>query len=112
MNDQKGKENTGGTMRLGDYPCVIAKDSQSAKLYKTLKINERHRHRYECNNDFRDQYETWGIRIVGTSPDKSLVEMIEAIDHPFMIATQFHPEFKSRPSRAHPLFDGFLKAMI
>lgn len=112
MNDQKGKENTGGTMRLGDYPCVIAKDSQSAKLYKTLKINERHRHRYECNNDFRDQYEAWGIKIVGTSPDKSLVEMIEAIDHPFMIATQFHPEFKSRPSRAHPLFDGFLKAMI
>lgn len=111
MNEQMGKENTGGTMRLGDYPCVISKSSKAAKLYKKLRTNERHRHRYECNNEFVDRYEQWGIRVVGTSPDNKLVEMIEAIDHPFMIATQFHPEFKSRPNRAHPLFDGFIKSM-
>lgn len=110
MDDQKGKENTGGTMRLGDYPCVVAKNSKSAKLYKTTKIVERHRHRYECNNAYREQYERWGIRAVGTSPDDELVEMIEAIDHPFMIGSQFHPEFKSRPGRPHPLFWGFIEA--
>ncbi len=112
MNDQKGKENTGGTMRLGDYPCVIAKDSTAAKIYGTTRIVERHRHRYECSNQYRDQYENWGIRAVGVSPDERLVEMIEAIDHPFMVASQFHPEFKSRPNHAHPMFDGFVKAMI
>jgi CTP synthase len=112
MNDQKGKENTGGTMRLGDYPCVIAKDSLSAKLYASTNIVERHRHRYECNNDYRDQYEAWGIRPVGTSPDNHLVEMIEAVDHPFAVASQFHPEFKSRPNRPHPLFKGFIAALL
>lgn len=112
MADQAGKENTGGTMRLGDYPCVIAKKSLAAQLYGTTKIVERHRHRYECNNDYRDEYEQWGIRAVGLSPDHHLVEMIEAIDHPFMIASQFHPEFKSRPNRPHPLFDGFVKSLL
>jgi CTP synthase len=111
MNDQKGKENTGGTMRLGDYPCVIEKGSVAAKIYGETKITERHRHRYECNNAFRQKYESWGIKAVGTSPDGTLVEMIEAIDHPFMVASQFHPEFKSRPNRAHPMFDGFIKAL-
>lgn len=111
MADQKGKENTGGTMRLGNYPCAIAKDSLSAKLYGSTKITERHRHRYECNNDFRDQYEKWGIKAVGTSPDGKLVEMIEAIDHPFFVASQFHPEFLSRPNRSHPMFKGFIASL-
>lgn len=112
MAGQKGMENTGGTMRLGNYPCVIAKDSKAAALYKTTKIDERHRHRYECNNDYRDQYEAWGIRAVGTSPDNHLVEIIEGINHPFFLASQFHPEFKSRPNRPHPLFHGFIAACI
>ena len=112
MDGQKGKENTGGTMRLGDYPCVIAKDSLAAKLYGTTNIVERHRHRLECDNDYREQYQKWGIRAVGLSPDGKLVEMIEAIDHPFMVASQFHPEFKSRPNRPHPMFTGFVKALL
>lgn len=112
MADQKGKENTGGTMRLGDYPCVIAKDSLTAKVYGTTKIVERHRHRYECNNTYRDQYETWGIRAAGTSPDGQLVEIIEGLNHPYFVASQFHPEFKSRPNRAHPMFKGFINALI
>ncbi|MBI3624501.1 CTP synthase [Candidatus Saccharibacteria bacterium] len=111
MNDQLGKENTGGTMRLGDYPCVIAKDSMTAKIYGTTQIVERHRHRLECANEYRDRYEQWGIRAVGTSPDNRLVEMIETIDHPFMVSSQFHPEFKSRPNRPHPMFNGFIKAV-
>ncbi len=112
MADQKGKENTGGTMRLGNYPCVIDKTSQVSKLYGTTKIVERHRHRYECNNDYRDQYTSWGIKDIGVSPDGKLVEMIEAVDHPYFVASQFHPEFKSRPNRAHPLFNGFIQASI
>jgi CTP synthase len=110
MADQEGKENTGGTMRLGDYPCQIAPDSLIAKLYGTTEITERHRHRYECNNDYRDQYESWGIRAAGLSPDGKLVEMIEGIDHPYFVASQFHPEFKSRPNRPHPMFRGFMEA--
>lgn len=110
MGDQVGKELTGGTMRLGDYPCVLSKTSLAAKLYKTTEIIERHRHRYEANNDYRDNYEQWGIKAVGTSPDGSLVEIIEATDHPFFIASQFHPEFKSRPNKPHPLFKGFVGA--
>jgi CTP synthase len=112
MADQRGKENTGGTMRLGDYPCEVLKGSKSAKLYGSTHIVERHRHRWECNNEYRSQYEAWGIRAVGHSPDQRLVEMIEAIDHPFMIASQFHPEFKSRPNRPHPLFHGLVQACL
>lgn len=112
MDGQQGLENTGGTMRLGDYPCVIDKDSLAARVYGSTKIVERHRHRYECNNDYRDQYEKWGIRAVGTSPDGQLVEMIEGITHPFFLASQFHPEFKSRPNRPHPLFFGFIRACL
>jgi CTP synthase len=108
MEDQKGLEGTGGTMRLGNYPCVVAKDSKVAKLYGKKEVQERHRHRYECNNAYRDQYESWGIRAVGTSPDNSLVEVIEGIDHPFFVASQFHPEFTSRPNRPQPLFNGFI----
>ncbi|HSX44568.1 MAG TPA: CTP synthase [Candidatus Saccharimonadales bacterium] len=112
MAGQRGKENTGGTMRLGDYPCVIEKGSLAEKVYGSTKIIERHRHRYECSNEYRDQYEKWGIKAVGTSPDNFLVEMIEAVNHPFFLASQFHPEFKSRPNRAHPMFDGFIKSFI
>ncbi len=112
MTHQRGKENTGGTMRLGDYPCILAKDSQAAKLYGTTKIVERHRHRYECNNEYVDKYESWGIRPVGKAPDGSLVEMIEAIGHPFFMASQFHPEFRSRPNRPHPMFRGFVGSLL
>jgi CTP synthase len=112
MSDQKGKENTGGTMRLGDYQCVLAKDSLAAKLYGTTKIVERHRHRGECSQDYRDKYEQWGIRAVGINPDNNLVEVIEGVDHPFFMASQFHPEFKSRPNRAHPMFYGFIGASL
>lgn len=112
MADQHGKENTGGTMRLGNYDCVIAEGSLSAKVYGATTIVERHRHRYECNNDYRDQYKSWGILPVGLSPDGNLVEMIEAVDHPFFMASQFHPELKSRPNRAHPMFDGFIASLL
>ncbi len=112
MSGQKGKENTGGTMRLGEYDCKLAKDSLAAKLYKTTEVVERHRHRYECNNTYRNQYESWGIRPVGVNEKNNLVEVIEGIDHPFFLASQFHPEFKSRPNRAHPMFAGFLKACL
>ncbi len=111
MNDQKGKENTGGTMRLGNYPCVLEKGSLAERLYKARKINERHRHRYECNNEYRDQYKKWGIKASGQSPDGNLVEIIEGLNHPFFIASQFHPEFKSRPNRPHPLFNGFIERL-
>jgi CTP synthase len=112
MADQKGRENTGGTMRLGEYPCAIAKGSKAAEVYGSTEVIERHRHRYECNNDYRDQYESWGIRASGLSPDGHLVEMIEAIGHPFFMASQFHPEFKSRPNHPHPMFTGFVASML
>lgn len=111
MDGQHGKELTGGTMRLGDYPCNLEKGSLVAKLYGTKSTLERHRHRYECNNAYRSFYEQWGIRDVGTSPDGKLVEIIEGIDHPFFVASQFHPEFKSRPNRPHPMFNGFIQAI-
>ncbi|MEO8784883.1 MAG: CTP synthase, partial [Candidatus Saccharimonadales bacterium] len=112
MAGQADKLNTGGTMRLGDYPCVVQNGSLAAKLYGTTKITERHRHRLECNNDYRDQYQKWGINPVGLSPDNHLVEMIEIVGHPFMLASQFHPEFKSRPDRPHPMFSGFIGALL
>lgn len=112
MQDQKGKENTGGTMRLGNYACTLEKGSLAAKVYGSNKIVERHRHRYECNNTYRSQYESWGIKPVGINPMNDLVEVIEAIDHPFFMASQFHPEFNSRPNRPHPMFDGFIKSLL
>lgn len=111
MEDQKGKEGTGGSMRLGNYPCQLVKGSKAEKVYKARTIEERHRHRYECNNDYREQYESWGIKAVGTSPDNHLVEIIEGTNHPYFVASQFHPEFTSRPSRPQPLFSGFISSL-
>ncbi len=111
MAGQEGKENTGGTMRLGDYNCHLAEDSLAFKAYGTSDIVERHRHRFECNNSYRDKYESWGIKASGINPDNNLVEVIEGVDHPFFMASQFHPEFKSRPNRAHPMFNGFIRAI-
>jgi len=112
MTDQRGKENTGGTMRLGDYDCDLLKDSKSAKLYAKTKITERHRHRGECNPLYVDNYESWGLRVVGKNPNNHLVEVIEGVNHPFFIASQFHPEFKSRPNQPHPLFNGFIASLL
>jgi len=112
MKDQEGKESTGGTMRLGNYPCHIESDTLAEKVYGSSDIQERHRHRYECNNAYRDRYESWGIKACGLSPDGNLVEMIEAIDHPFFLASQFHPELASRPNKPHPMFSGFIDALV
>jgi CTP synthase len=111
MEGQDGKQNTGGTMRLGDYDCDLTAGSLAEKTYGAAKIVERHRHRYECAPQFVPQYEAWGIRAVGTNPGTGLVEVIEGVDHPYFIASQFHPEFKSRPTRPHPMFDGFIASL-
>ncbi|HSX18292.1 MAG TPA: CTP synthase [Candidatus Saccharimonadales bacterium] len=111
MAEQIGKENTGGTMRLGDYPCVLTRGTKARRLYGQEQIIERHRHRYEANNKYRNQYEKWGLLASGMSPDDNLVEMIEAIDHPYFVTTQAHPEFRSRPDRPHPLFIGLLRSI-
>lgn len=110
MKDQKVITKKGGTMRLGSYPCTIKKGSLAEKIYQTTEINERHRHRFEYNNSYREQMEEAGLIISGTSPDGMLVEMVELKDHPFFIAGQFHPEFKSRPDRPAPLFVALVKA--
>ena len=108
--DQNGVEDIGGTLRLGAYPCVLDKDSKACKVYGTTEISERHRHRYEVNNDYRTALVEHGMKLCGTSPDGRIVEMIELPDHPWFIATQAHPELKSRPNRPHPLFRGFVEA--
>jgi CTP synthase len=110
MDSQKDICDKGGTMRLGAYPCILGKDSVSFKAYGQKEISERHRHRYEFNNDYRDILEKAGLVIAGTSPDNELVEIIEMKGHKFFAASQFHPEFKSRPNRPHPLFREFIKA--
>ena len=112
MPDQIGIEDIGGTLRLGAYPCVLDKESKAYKLYGTDEISERHRHRYEVNNDYRDVLEKNGMMLSGLSPDKRIVEMIEIPEHPWFIATQAHPELKSRPNRPHPLFKGFVEASL
>lgn len=112
MPDQEGITDIGGTLRLGAYPCVLDKDSEAYKLYGEELIHERHRHRYEVNNDFRDELTAKGMKLSGLSPDGRIVEMIEIPSHPFFIATQAHPELKSRPNRPHPLFLGFVEAAI
>ena len=110
MESQKKITKKGGTMRLGAYPCILKKSSLASKLYKTEEISERHRHRYEFNNEYRKEMEDNGMTISGTSPDGELVEIIEIKNHPYFIASQFHPELKSRPDKPHPLFVGLLKA--
>ena len=110
MPEQNGVENIGGTLRLGAYPCVLKEGTKAYELYGAKEISERHRHRYEVNNDYRSALEEHGMTMAGLSPDGRIVEMIELKDHPFFIGTQGHPELKSRPNRAHPLFRGFVKA--
>jgi CTP synthase len=112
MISQKGLTQKGGTMRLGAYPCVLGDGTVAAKLYGKKKISERHRHRYEFNNEYRAVLEKNGLVCSGVSPDGSLVEMIEIADHPWFVASQFHPEFKSRPLDCHPIFRGFVRAAI
>ena len=112
MPDQQGVETKGGTMRLGKYPCTITPGTKMAECYGTLEIDERHRHRYEFNNEFRAEFEEKGLVIAGTSPDGRLVEAVEIPGRDFHLGAQFHPEFKSRPNRAHPLFKGFIAASL
>lgn len=112
LPEQKGVVDKGATMRLGSYPCNVVNGSLAAKLYGNTRIDERHRHRYEVNNDFREMLQQKGMAISGVSPDYRLVEMVEITDHPFFIATQAHPEFKSRPNRPHPLFTGLVQAAV
>ena len=110
METQKEVKKKGGTMRLGAYPCKIKKGSLAEKIYGKEEISERHRHRFEFNNEYREKIEKAGMVISGTSPDNSLVEMVEIPNHNFFIAGQFHPEFKSRPDHPAPLFKAFIKA--
>ena len=112
MPDQKNIENKGGTMRLGAYVCDLKKDSLAARLYEKKKISERHRHRYEFNNDYKDAFEAKGMIASGINPETNLVEIVEIEGHPFFIGTQFHPEFKSTVLSPHPLFVGFIRAAI
>jgi CTP synthase len=112
MEAQKNIDAKGGTMRLGAYPCVLQDDSLALKLYGRKKISERHRHRYEFNNDYIERFRAAGMLLSGVSPDGRLVEIIELKDHPWFLGCQFHPEFKSRPMDCHPLFKGFIKAAL
>ncbi len=108
LPEQRGTENKGGTMRLGDYPCQLVPGSRAAKAYGQSLVNERHRHRYEFNNDFCDILKKAGMVYSGLSPDGRLVELCELVDHPWMLSCQFHPEFGSRPGKPHPLFRDFI----
>lgn len=110
LPEQKDVQEMGGTMRLGQYPCVLNPESKSFQLYQSSMIYERHRHRYEVNNDYRDDLSKNGMLLAGTSPDNHIVEMVELPTHPWFVAAQFHPEFKSRPNKPHPLFRGFVTA--
>ena len=112
MESQQGISKKGGTMRLGAYPCKIRPNTIMASAYGEEMISERHRHRYEFNNNFREEIENKGMQITGTSPTGELVETVEIPNHPFYIGVQFHPEFKSRPNRAHPLFKAFVAASL
>jgi len=112
LPDQDSQIDLGGTLRLGLYPCELQTGSLARELYGAAEIAERHRHRYEFNNAYRSALEEKGMVFSGLSPDGKLVEIIEIKDHPFFIASQFHPEFLSRPLSAHPLFAGFVKAAL
>jgi len=112
MPDQRGVRNKGATMRLGAYPCVLIPGSVAAEAYGATEISERHRHRYEFANDYREPLAKAGLVLSGMSPDKRLVEMVELREHPFFVGCQFHPEFKSRPLAPHPLFARFVRAAL
>jgi CTP synthase len=112
MPEQRGMRNKGATMRLGAYPCSLAIGSLAADAYGVSEISERHRHRYEFANDYREPLATAGLSLSGTSPDKRLVEVVELRDHPFFVGCQFHPEFNSRPASPHPLFARFVRAAL
>lgn len=112
MPDQNGVSDIGGTLRLGAYPCVLKKGSLAETLYDAEEISERHRHRYEVNNEYREALTEAGLTLSGISPDGKIIEMIEISEHPYFIATQAHPEFKSRPDQAHPLFRGLVEAAV
>ena len=112
MPGQSDEINKGGTLRLGAYPCEITPETTMARCYGTTHIQERHRHRYEFNNDYRDLLVDAGLTLSGTSPDGRLVETAELTDRPFHVGVQYHPEFKSRPNKPHPLFLGFVKASL
>ena len=112
LEEQKGIVDKGGTMRLGAQPCLLVEGTKSAAAYGSTRISERHRHRYEFNGRYRQQLEAAGLVVAGTSPDGSLVEIVEVADHPWFVAVQFHPEFKSKPTKAHPLFAGLVAAAV
>jgi CTP synthase len=112
MEGQRGVDKKGGTMRLGAYPCMIAPGALAYSLYRRHRISERHRHRYEVNNDYRAALEKAGFKATGTSPDNSLVEIMELPTHPWFLGCQFHPELKSRPLDCHPLFRGLIRAAV
>jgi CTP synthase len=112
LDEQQNVTQMGGTMRLGTQPTVLDTNSISGQAYGADQIDERHRHRYEFNNQYRQQFEANGLRFAGTSPDGGLVEIVEIPDHPWFVAVQFHPEFKSKPLKSHPLFAGFVGAAV
>ena len=112
MDEQRTIHDKGGTMRLGAYDCEIVPGSLADRLYGQKCIRERHRHRYEFNPKYLDAIESAGLHVSGVNPQRGLVEIVEIADHPFFIGCQFHPEFKSRPMHAHPLFDGLVEAAL
>jgi len=112
MPDQANVAAKGGTMRLGAYPCALKDGSMAQAAYAQKQVNERHRHRYEFNNKYREQFEKHGMVFSGLSPDGRLVEIVELADHPWFVAVQFHPEFKSTPTNPHPLFREFIGAAM
>jgi len=112
MADQKNITAKGGTMRLGSYTCEVSKDSKAFKAYEKTKITERHRHRYEFNNKFQKEFEKNGLSITGINPETKLAEIVEIKSHPYFVAVQFHPEYKSTVLNPHPLFVRFLKATL
>jgi len=112
MEEQKGVDEKGGTMRLGAYPCTLEAGTAAARAYGKLEISERHRHRFEFNNRYREELQAKGLVLSGICPSADLVEMVELRDHPYFVACQFHPEFKSRPTAPHPLFVSFIGAAL
>jgi CTP synthase len=112
LDEQYSITDLGGTMRLGSYPCVLAEGSRAQRAYGGTLVHERHRHRYEFNNQYRGQFADYGFVVTGTSPDGQLVEVVELLDHPWFVAVQCHPEFKSKPTRPHSLFRGLVQASL